>query len=139
MNNLSRFQKNDKNDFRFFKRVIAIIKTERQNPKKKLEYAIGKKIETKTREALQCLKEKKTIPDFIWPGELSFTDVMRGIDFFIVHIKKGRYSFCPLSVTGKRWMKEHQRKHSEIPVIAVSLYESQESIQEKIMGVLNKF
>lgn len=89
---------------------------------------------------LQELKEEKggIIRDFLQTGDLSFQDIVEGIDFFIVYIDSTRYRICPLSVTGERWVGEHRDRHPEIPVITINLSDTPASIKSKIIEAINQ-
>ena len=88
---------------------------------------------------LQELKDEEggIIRGFLQTGDLSFQNVVEGIDFFIVYIDSTRYRFFPLSVTGERWLEKHKRKHPEIPVIDIIENDTAASIKNKIMEVID--
>jgi len=98
---------------------------------------IGKIREEKVRRALQSLKDKKKITSFLSTIKFSFSDLIEGIDFRIIYIDK-KYEIFDFSVTGKRWVEEHQERHPEIPIIAVRLREDRKSIERKILELLDK-
>jgi len=88
---------------------------------------------------LQELKEEegRIIHDFLPTDDLSFQDIVEGIDFFIVYIDSTRYRICPLSVTGRRWLEEHKLRHPEIPVIDIEENDTAASVKSKIMEAIN--
>ena len=99
----------------------------------------GRKREKIVITALAVLKKSGFIRDFIPPGDLSYPDVERGIDIFVVKVGEARYRVIPLSITGEAWAKEHREAHPNIPVIAVDLEESGTAIQEKIKEAIVKY
>ncbi len=113
------------------------IKRQRKSPGDLWSYEIGRRREQRTAVVLQEMKNEGLIRDFLPTGDLSFQDIMEGIDFFIVYIGSTRYKICPLSVTGKRWLKEHKRRHPEIPVIDIAENDMAASVKNKIMEVIN--
>ncbi len=113
------------------------IRRKRQSSQEQWSYEIGKKRQDKMISSLQELKKGGIIHDFLQTGDLSFQDIVEGIDFFIVHIGSTRYKICPLSVTGKRWLEEHKRRHPEIPVIDIAENDTAASVKSKIMEAIN--
>ena len=115
------------------------IRKKRQSPQEQRSYEIGKKRQEKMASFLQELKDEEggIIRGFLQTGDLSFQNVVEGIDFFIVYIDSTRYRFFPLSVTGERWLKKHKRKHPEIPVIDIIENDTAASIKNKIMEVID--
>lgn len=100
------------------------------------EQKIGEKIEKKVLAALEDLKNKRKIRDYFWSKKLSYADLI-GIDFLFIYVDDV-YRVCSFSVTGRNWIRKHMEKHPEIPVIAVRLNESKQSIQEKILALEKK-
>lgn len=98
---------------------------------------IGKIREEKIFEVLQSLKDKRKIVSFLSMAKFSSHDLMDGIDFSIIYINK-IYKILDFSVTGKRWAEEHQKRHSEVPVLIVFLKESKRSLEKKILGLLDR-
>jgi len=98
---------------------------------------IGKKREQKVFCALQSLKRKKGIKDFIKTKKLGLADLIDGIDFMVIYIDK-KYKVLNFSVTGQKWVEEHQRKHPKILILVVFLEESIISIEKKILELLDK-
>ena len=113
------------------------IRERRRFSQEQWSYEIGRKRQEKTSLLLQELKEEGSIHDFLPTGDLSFQDIMEGIDFFIVYIDSTRYKICPLSVTGERWIGGHQDRHPEIPVIAINLSDTSAFVKNKIIEVIN--
>ena len=115
------------------------IRKKRQSPQEQRSYEIGKKRQEKMASFLQELKDEEggIIRGFLQTGDLSFQNVVEGIDFFIVYIDSTRYRFFPLSVTGERWLEKHKRKHPEIPVIDIIENDTAASIKNKIMEVID--
>jgi len=96
---------------------------------------IGKIREEKVQHALQALKDKKKIVSYLRTAQFSFEDLIEGIDFIFIYVD-GTYQACRFSVTGYRWVREHQENHPEIPVIAVRLKEGKWSIEKKILDLI---
>ncbi len=113
------------------------IRKKRQSSQEQWSYEIGKWREEKMTSLLQELKKGKFIHDFLKTDDLSFQDIVEGIDFFIVYVDNA-YKFYPLSVTGKKWIKEHKRRHPEIPVIDVAESDTAVSMRGKIMKAINQ-
>jgi len=101
-------------------------------------YKIGKKREEKMISSLRELKKEGIIRDFLQTGELSFSDIMRGIDFFIIRVSSAKYKVYPISVTGERWAEGDRERHPEIPVITINLSDTSASIKDKIMEVISQ-
>ncbi len=101
-------------------------------------HKIGKRREEKLKHSLQELKEEGVIRDFLQTEKLSFPDIARGIDFFIIHVGSARYKVYPISVTGERWAEEDRERHPEVPVITINLSDTSDSIKSKIMEVINR-
>lgn len=114
------------------------IRKRRQNPQEQRSYEVGKGRQEKMIPLLQELKEGRIIRDFLQTGDLSFQDIMEGIDFFVVYVDDKGYRVIPLSVTGERWIGKHRDRHPEIPVIAVDIFETSDSIKSKIMEAIRK-
>jgi len=119
-----------------FLRIYEEIKKQRETPEESWKYAIGREREEKTVAILREMKKEGLIWDFLPTGDLSFQNIMEGIDFFVVFINSA-YKICPLSVTGERWLREHRDRHPEIPVIAINPSDTSTSIKSKIMEALN--
>jgi len=98
--------------------------------------AIGRLREKKVFDALQSLKEKGEIHDYLWSERLSYANLIEGVDFIFIYIDDC-YEVCRFSVTGWRWIDRHQKRHPEIPVFPVDLTESRESIEQKILILRN--
>jgi hypothetical protein len=98
---------------------------------------IGKIREQKVLNALQDLKNRREIRDFLPVAKLSYLDLIEGVDFVFIYID-GCYKICKFSVTGGKWVEQHKQQHPEIPVLAIGLGESQESIEQKIMNLIKK-
>jgi len=105
---------------------------------RKYSYHIGKERKRRVSVALKELKKEGKIRDFLPAGNLSFSDVVRGIDFYAVCINGVKYRTYPFSVTGKYWAERDRKHHPEIPVIAVDLLgDTLGLIKEKIMEAIN--
>ena len=115
----------------------ADIEIKRKNPDTLLAYEIGKEREKRVLAVLQKLKEEGII-NFVPTGNLSFGDITRGIDFFIVYVGDTIYKVCALSVTGERWVEKHKQRHPEVPIIAVDFLDTSASIKNKIIELINK-
>jgi len=112
------------------------IRKKRQSSQEQRFYEIGRKRQDKISFFLQELKEGGIIRDFLQTDDLSFQDIVEGIDFFIVYIDGAKYKTCPLSVTGERWVEKHRNQHPEIPVVTVNFFDTSVSIKSKIMEVI---
>ncbi len=120
--------------FTLFVRIRQKIKARMVYQKKSQK--IGVLREEKVKEALNDLKQKGEIHDFLPHGKLSYTDLIKGIDFIFVYID-GCYKTCRFSVTGEDWIQKHLQRHPEIPVLAIGLSENQKSIEKKILALKN--
>ncbi|MBU2082014.1 hypothetical protein KKH14_01155 [Patescibacteria group bacterium] len=101
-------------------------------------YKIGERREEKIRHSLQELKERGIIRDFLQTDKLSFSDVARGIDFFIIYVGSAKYKVCPISVTGERWAEGDRERHPEIPVVTIDFFDTSDSIKSKIMEAISQ-
>jgi len=108
-----------------------------QFPQEYWSYEVGKRREEKIKSSLQELKEEGVIRDFLQTDKLSFSDVARGIDFFIIYVGK-KYKVCPVSVTGERWAKGDRDRHPEIPIITINFFDTPDSIRSKIMEAISQ-
>jgi len=99
---------------------------------------IGDERERRVARVLQELKDERVINDFLSTGALSFMDIMRGFDFYVISIHPELKSriITRLSVTGERWVEKQKKKHPENAVIAVNLGESTEVIKRRLKGLL---
>ncbi len=113
------------------------IKRKRKSPMELWSYKVGRRREQRTAVVLQEMKDEGLIRDFLPAGDLSFSDIEKGIDFFVVYIGSTKYRICPLSVTGEEWVQKHRDQHPEIPIIAINLSDTSASIKSKIMEVIN--
>lgn len=102
-----------------------------------IQIIIGNIREQKVLEALQSLQEKREIHGFEPAGNLSYANLIEGIDFSVVFVNAGSYEICPFSVTGKRWIEHHKKRHPEIPIFPVEIWETTESIEKKILALKN--
>ncbi|MFA6407371.1 MAG: hypothetical protein WCV80_01550 [Candidatus Paceibacterota bacterium] len=96
---------------------------------------VGDERQKKIRDILVYLKEKKRIRDFIETGKLSFDDVIKGIDFYVVCVNT-RYALMPLSVTGPYWAEEHKKQHPNVPVVSVDLNLTERQLQLSLVRQL---
>ena len=108
------------------------LKIEGKTLKQSESQIIGKLRERKVAIALKNLKEQGKIFGYLVPGKLSYYDLIEGVDFLFVYVDVA-YKICRFSVTGKKWIEIHQRKHPEIPVIPIDLDENIEFIEQKIL------
>jgi len=97
---------------------------------------IGRLREEKVSDALQNLKKKREIRDYLETGKLSYADLIEGVDFIFIYVD-GIYRICRFSVTGWKWLEEKQEKHPEIPILPITLEESMKSIEQKIIALKN--
>ena len=104
-----------------------------------IQIIIGDIREQRVLEALQNLQEKGEIRGFEPAGNLSYANLIEGIDFTFVYVTSDIHKTCPFSVTGERWIDHHKERHPEIPVIAIDIWESRESIERKILALRNNF
>ena len=119
-----------------FLMICEDIKRQRKSPQGQRSYKIGKRRQEKMITPLQELKEEGIIRDFLETGDLSFQDVMKGIDFFVVYVDDKSYKVLSLSVTGEGWIRQHRVRHPEIPIIAINLSDTPASIKNKIMEAI---
>jgi len=98
---------------------------------------IGRIREKKVTTALEDLKQKGEIRDYLLSARDSYTNLIQGIDFIFIYVN-GIYRICRFSVTGPKWIESHLKRHPEIPVISVDLTEGGESIQSKILALKNE-
>ena len=112
------------------------IKKQRETLEGLRSYEIGKRREQRMEVVLHEMKDKGLIRGFVPPGDLSFQDVVGGIDFFVVYVDGRSYRFLPLSVTGKRWIEKHRNRHPEIPIIDIAESDTTVSIKSKIMEAI---
>lgn len=101
--------------------------------------SIGEHREFLTIKILETLRAEKIIRDFIAPGNLSYSDIERGIDVFVIKVGESKYHVIPLSVTGKTWTAKHVKKHPEIPVIEIDFGEKYDAIKEKIEKKIRQY
>jgi len=119
---------------------IEILNRARSRIESKISEESQSQILGSTREkivvlALQSLKEKGEIAGYLSMNRLSYSDLIEGVDFLFVYID-GVYETCRFSVTGKKWIKSHQKKHPEIPVISINLdNDNLELIEQKILAL----
>jgi hypothetical protein len=99
------------------------------------EQKIGEIREQKVQYALQALRDKKKIVSYLRTAKFSFSDLIDGVDFMFIYIDR-TYQTCRFSVTGRKWIKEHQKNHPNIPVIAIYLEETKKSIERKILELI---
>lgn len=114
------------------------IKKQRETLEGLRNYEIGKRREQRVAGILQEMENSGLIRGFAPPGDLSFQDVVEGIDFFVVYVSGKSYRFLPLSVTGKRWIEKHRDRHPEIPIIDIAESDTAASVKSKIMEAIKK-
>jgi hypothetical protein len=125
----------DKKEFGIFN--VVRLKIEERAKLQIKEQEIGKIREEKVLSALESLKKKKEIKDFVRTKKFSKLDLMYGIDFEIIYIDK-KYNVFDLSVTGQKWIAEHEKSYPEISVLVVYLEESISSIEKKILELIDR-
>ena len=96
---------------------------------------LGKKREAMVVNALQELKSDGLINTFLQTANLGWSDVIKGVDFYVVYITD-KYRVCPLSVTGRSWVDLKKRQHPENQCISVDLEESIGSVRGKILRAI---
>lgn len=121
----------------FIDRVKKEVAFKKRTRRGRIQHKIGQIREKKVEEALRLLKKERIICDFLRTTPLSYVDLIEGIDFYVVRVKRDKYHVGYLSVTGKSWLKKHREKHPEIPVIGIDCRESQESVKQKVLKILN--
>ena len=112
------------------------IKKQRESPEGLRSYEIGKRREQRMADILQEMEKSELIRGFAPSGNLSFQDVMEGIDFFVVYVDGKIHRFLPLSVTGERWIEKHRKQHPEIPIIDIAESDTAASVKSKIMEAI---
>lgn len=110
-----------------------VLKRKENQPRWKLK--IGKIREQKVEKALLKMRDNKEIVNFVSSGNFSYSDVINGIDFYVIFVDK-RYKFIPLSVTGPNFVEDHRIKHPEVPVVAVRLSTPYKEIRERILEIM---
>lgn len=114
------------------------IQEKRQSPENQWSNKIGKERQKMAILALQELKDKELIYNF-WPtSEDSFQDIVKGIDFYVSYFNGARRRVFSFSITGERWAKKDRDQHPEIPVVAINLSETSDSIKSKIMEAIGQ-
>jgi len=116
--------------------ICEKIKKQRETPEGLRNYEIGKRREQRVAGILQEMENSGLIRGFAPPGDLSFQNVVEGIDFFVVYVDAGSYRFLPLSVTGERWIEKHRERHPEIPIIDIAEKDTTVSIKNKIIEAI---
>ncbi len=117
--------------------ICEDIIRKRQSPRGQQTYKIGKWRQERMGDFLQELKKEKKgiIRDFLPTADLSFHDVVKGVDFYIV-IVDNTYKFLPLSITGERWLEKHKYQHPEIPIICITKEDTTASVKNKIIEAI---
>lgn len=95
---------------------------------------IGQLRKRKVAAALGNLKKKGEIRDYFQSGEMSYANLIEGVDFTFIYIEDV-YRVCYFSVTGLKWAKKHLIKHPQIPVLVIGLNEKRRSIEKKILSL----
>ena len=113
----------------------VVPKLEEKIPEQYKGQVIGFKRELKVLEALVNLKKSGRIHDYLQSGKWSFAD-LSGIDFFITFVDRKSYRVCSFSVTGGKWLSDHQKKHPDIPCIDIALNESITEVEKKILTLI---
>ena len=113
------------------KRAIQVHR--KVEPEYRLE--LGRKREAMVNKALRELKDRGLIRGFVATGNLSWADIVNGVDFYIVYVSN-RYKVCSLSVTGRGWVEIKKRQHPDNQVICVGLEETQKSVENKILKAI---
>jgi hypothetical protein len=65
-------------------------------------------------------KDKGIIALYLKTKAFSWADLIDGVDFYIVVIKD-QYVTIPISVTGPFWIRDHLKRHPDVPVVSVDL------------------
>lgn len=99
---------------------------------------IGEQRERLADKILKELEKSRFIRGFVPSGKISFSDVKKGVDFYVVRIGE-KYQSIPLSITGKAWVKKHEERHPEIPVIEINSWESREMTKKRIMKAITQY
>jgi len=118
--------------------ICEKIKKQRETPEGLRNYEIGKRREQRVAGILQEMENSGLIRGFAPPGDLSFQNVVEGIDFFVVYVSGKSYRFLPFSVTGKRWIEKHRDRHPEISIIDIAESDTAASVKSKIMEAIKK-
>ncbi len=96
---------------------------------------LGEKREAMVSDALEELKGDRLIKAFIKTINLSWSDVVKGVDFYVIYITD-KHRVCPLSVSGRSWVEFKKRQHPENQCISVDLEEEISSIKNKIIRAI---
>ena len=114
------------------------IQKKRQSPENQWSNEIGKERQKMAILALQELKDRELIYNF-WPtSEDSFQDIVKGIDFYVSYFNGARRRVFSFSITGEKWAKKDRDRHPEVPVVAINLSETSDSIKSKIMEAIGQ-
>ena len=100
------------------------------------EETTGRRRETLVTQALRQLQKDRVILSFVRTGKLSYADVCKGIDFFVIVMGEGRRRTVSLSVTGPGWVDDHKEKHPDVPVLSVDTTDSVSEVADKIRDVI---
>jgi len=95
----------------------------------------GDKREELVREVLQKMKDEKKILNFMKTTKFGEPDIVNGIDFYIIIMRKKRI-VVPIQVTGFYLAKEHKKRHPKIPVIVV--FEKRKNVKKHIQTQIEK-
>ncbi|MFH1162166.1 MAG: hypothetical protein V1696_02735 [Candidatus Jorgensenbacteria bacterium] len=98
---------------------------------------VGRERERLVRAVLEKMERQNAILGFVETGRFSYADVKKGVDFYVVVMRRRRREVVELSVTGPRRVKDHLRRHPEIPVIGVKMNEKIPKVEEKVRAVLS--
>lgn len=99
---------------------------------------VGVKREEMVVDALRAMQKDGEIIWFARTGRLSFADLMRGIDFFIVAMNVSRRLVVRLAVTGDYWVADYVARHPENPVLAVDVErDNRETLRRKIRRTID--
>lgn len=97
---------------------------------------VGAEREMKTENALEALKAAGYIIDFFPTGHLSVQDLLFGVDFQVIYVKRGERVSSQFGVTGPRFEKKDKQRHPDVPVLVVRLSDDLQTVKEKILNLL---
>ena len=123
------------------KRLEAFSNSLERNDSEKTthSYMLGYIRERKVRMALEYLREQGEILDFVQTTKADLSDVLKGVDFYIVIMGGQRRELIGIQVTGVVLKKRHLIHHPEIPVIIAEENDKPRLIIDQLRQVIDKF
>jgi hypothetical protein len=110
-------------------------KIKKRMAKQRQDQKIGRLREERVEEILKRLKARGKIRDYLRVSQLSYADLIEGVDFIFIYIDN-YYKIGKISVTGPRWEKKHLERHPKIPVLSIKEKERDRNIEKKILSII---